>query len=766
MKSLFISSIALLTAVVGAFAQSTNLRLTPDNIPQILAAMTIEEKAGLIVGAGYGAFKGQTLDYKMVAGAAGNTHAIDRLGVPPLVLSDGPAGLRIDSKLCSWFPNSMLQAASWNTDCVEAIGRAYGAEMKARGVDVTLGPGMNIERNPLCGRNFEYYSEDPLLSGYTAAALVRGIQAMGVSACPKHFAANNQELNRLGNNALISKRALREIYLRNFEYVVKQSQPDFIMSSYNFLNGITTSENRELLTTLLREEWGFKGVVMSDWGAGYRAINMVHAGNDNIQPGGDGAYNDIIQSVDNGTLSMADVDTCVVRLQRAATKAIRYDGGTFSDNPPLEDNDRIIRQNAPEGFVLLKNQNNALPFASGATIAVMGTTSYDLIFGGTGSGVIYNPFTTVQLPQGITDAGLNLDKNIDAFYNTYMKSELKRCENLNKNVAWCCVKERAVEAVPFDLINQAAANDQAAVLTFGRNCGEGSDRDYYHSYLISDGEMQLIRAVSDAFHKQGKPVVAVLNVGAIVDLTQWQDMVDAIMICWLPGQEAGRSIADALAGHNSPSGRLPVSIPVQYTDDPSAPNFPRIHADKNYNYSFYRHKGSKTVNEVPNIDYTKYEEGIYVGYRHYTTRKIKTAYPFGHGITYTTFGYSNLQVRDLGQSLEVNVTIKNTGSRAGKEIAQIYVQAPAGNLDKPLRELKGYAKTMLLQPGQQQTLTISIDKQTLASFDESQSAWIAPAGKYRISACRNAEEPVLNANIKFSKDLIIPTNNILEQPKI
>lgn len=755
--------LALMAVTIGTKAQTNAITLTPDNIPQIVAAMTLEEKAGLIVGAGSGAFKGRTQDYQMVPGAAGATHAVDRLGVPPLVLSDGPAGLRIDDKPCSWFPNSMLQAASWNVDCVENIGRAYGAEMKARGVDVALGPGMNLERNPLCGRNFEYYSEDPLLSGSTAAALVRGIQSMGVSACPKHFAVNNQELNRLSNDALVSKRALRELYLKNFEYVVKLSQPDFIMSSYNFLNGVTTSENRDLLTTLLREEWGFDGVVMSDWGAGYRAINMVKAGNDNIQPGGDGGYNDIIQSVNNGTLSMADVDICVTRLLRAATKAIRYNNGTFTDNPPLEENNKIIRQSAPEGFVLLKNDNNALPFLPGSTIAVMGTTSYDIIFGGTGSGVINNPFTKVQLPQGITDAGLCLDKDVDDFYNKYMQGELNRAKNLNKGIPWCCIMERAVEAVPYDLIQKAAQTDNAAVLTFGRNCGEGSDRDYYHSYLISDAEMQLIKAVSTAFHKQGKPVVVVLNIGAIIDMTKWQDLVDAVMICWLPGQEAGHSIADALAGRANPSGKMPVSIPVNYEDDPTATNFPRIHADKPQNYSFYRYKGSKPVREVPNIDYTNYEEGIYVGYRHYITRGVKTAYPFGYGLSYTTFDYKDLKVKDNGTSIEVSATIKNTGTKAGKETVQFYSQAPKSALDKPLRELKGYAKTKLLQPGEEQVVTVEIKKSDLASYDEAQSAWIATPGTYKITACRDACTPVLKATFKLTQEIKIKTHDILGQ---
>ena len=743
----------------GGLAQ--DMQLTADNIDKILKAMTLEEKAAIIVGKGSGAFDGRGRSYDYVAGSAGATNAIDRLGIPPIVYADGPSGLRIDDKQCTRFPNGLLEAASWNTEILEQMGEAYGKEAKARGVDVVLGPGMNIQRNPLCGRNFEYFSEDPLLSGLTAAAIVRGIQKAGVGACPKHFAANNQELNRLSNDAIVSKRALREIYLKNFEYAVRFGKPWFIMSSYNFLNGITTSENRDLLTTVLRDEWGFEGAVVSDWGGGYSGSNMVRAGNDNIQHGSKDRYNDIINKVKDGSLSMNDVDNSVRRMLAVAAKAIRYNNGTFTDQPPLEENAAIVRETASEGFVLLKNERDVLPLAKGKRVALLGATSYDFIHGGTGSGFIHNPFRSVCMPEGLADVGFKLDEELHTFYTEYMDGERKRCEGINKKVPWCCEKERAMEAVPHDLIAKAAKADAAAVITIGRVFGEGMDRDYYHSYLLSDGETALLKAVSDAFHAEGKPLIVVLNVGGIVDVASWRDMADAILLCWQPGEEGGHSVGDVLVGDRNPSGRMPVTIPMQYSDDPTAPNFPRIKADKYENYSFYRYVGSKPQYKVPNVDYTKYEEGIYVGYRHYVTNNVKTAYPFGYGLSYTRFDYRDLKVRDKGDRLEVSLTVRNSGRRAGKEVVQIYCHAPEGGLDKPLRELKGYAKTHLLKPGKEEKVLIVIDKASLASFDERQNAWVAPKGDYTLTASRDADTPVLREDYKLSKNIKIKVHDVL-----
>lgn len=759
MKKIFLFVSVMLAASCTVKAQE--LKLTSDNVSKIVKAMTLEEKVAVIVGKGSGAFDGRGRSYDYVAGSAGATNPIDRLGIPPIVYADGPSGLRIDNKQCTRFPNGLLNAASWNSDMLERMGEAYGNEAKARGVDVVLGPGMNIQRNPLCGRNFEYFSEDPLLSGLTSAALVRGIQKAGVGACPKHFAANNQELNRLSNDSRVSKRALREIYLRNFEYMVRNSQPWFIMSSYNFLNGVTTSENRDLLTTILRDEWGYKGAVVSDWGGGYSGSKMVWAGNDNIQHGSKARYNDIIDRVKDGTLSMDDVDVCVSRMLTMAAKAIRYDGGTFSDNPPLDDNAAVVREVAPEGFVLLKNEGGTLPLKQGSTLALLGTTSYDFIHGGTGSGFIHNPYRSVCMPEGLSDVGFTLDKELHDFYTDYMKGERKRCEDINKNVPWCCERERAMEAVPRDLIAKAAKADKAAVITFGRVFGEGMDRDYYHSYLLSDGEMALLRTVADTFHKEGKPLVVVLNVGGIVDVASWRDLADAILICWQPGEEGGHSVGDVLVGNQCPSGRLPVTMPMKYEDDPTFANFPRIKADKYENYSFYRYVGAKPQYLVPNVDFTNYEEGIYVGYRHYLTKNVKVAYPFGYGLSYTTFDYKDLKVKDKSDRLEVSLTVTNSGKRPGKEVVQIYCHAPEGDLDKPTRELKGYAKTQLLKPGKQEKLTITIEKTTLASYDEKASAWVAPKGTYTIIAAKDANTPVLTADYSLGKAVKVKVHDVM-----
>ncbi|MBR4782582.1 MAG: glycoside hydrolase family 3 C-terminal domain-containing protein [Bacteroidaceae bacterium] len=757
MKKILLLAAAWTACVCGA----QDLKLSPDNVDKVIKAMTPEEKAGVIVGKGSGAFDGRGHINDYLPGCAGATNPIDRLGIPPLVYADGPSGLRVDNKLCTRFPNGMLEAATWNTQLLETIGEAEGREFRARGIDVVLGPGMNIQRNPLCGRNFEYFSEDPLLSGLSAAALVRGIQRAGVGACPKHFAANNQELNRLSNDSRVSRRALREIYLRNFEIMVKSSQPWFIMSSYNFLNGVTTSQNRDLLTTILRHEWGFSGAVISDWGGGYSGAQMVKAGNDNIQQGSKERYNDILNKLKDGYLDAQDLDACVKRMLQAALRAIRYKGGSPTDNPPLEENASLVREAAPEGFVLLENHDNALPLKKGDRVALMGTTSYDFIHGGTGSGTVNNPFRSVCMPEGLTDAGLKLDEAMHRFYTDFMQSERRRCENFNKNVPWCCEHERAMEAVPTDLITKAAKEDKAAVITLGRVFGEGVDRDWYHSYMLSNGEIALLKAAAEAFHKEGKPVIVVLNVGGIIDVASWRNLADAILICWQPGEEGGHSVGDVLAGNVSPSGRMPVTIPMQYSDDPSAPNFPQVKADKYQNYSFYRHVGATPQYKVPCVDYTNYEEGIYVGYRHYVTRGVKTAYPFGYGLSYTTFDYRDMKIKDRGDRLEIGVTVKNTGKRAGKEVVQIYCDAPEGGMDKPLRELKGYAKTRLLKPGQEEKLTIVISKEWLTSFDEDKSAWIACRGEYAFIAARDADTPVLQMSYKLNKDIKLKVHDVL-----
>ncbi len=747
----------MLTFILAAALAVSGPVLRPDNIPEIVSLLTLEEKAAILVGCGSSAFDGIGRNDIGVKGSAGATHAIPRLGIPSIVFADGPAGLRIDPTrpgtdktfYCTGFPIGTMLASAWNPELVQEVGEAMGNEVLEYGVDVLLGPGANIHRNPLCGRNFEYFSEDPVLAGETAAAYINGIESNGVGACIKHFAANNQELNRLHNDARVSERALREIYLKVFEIAVRKSQPWTLMTSYNYINGTHASEAPWLLTDILRGDWGFEGTVMTDWGGGYDTAAQIHAGNELIQSGSDARYNALIEAVRNGRLAMADVDRSVTRALELIVKCPAYRGYKHSDAPDLEAHAAVCRKAADEGMVLLKN-DGALPAGPSGVTALLGVTSYAFIAGGTGSGDVHRPYV-IDLQQGLSDGGFTLDKGLDEFYSAYMQDERWRCKMIDGNNSWVIDRERPIEALPADLIRQAAESADRAFVTFGRVFGEGKDRDLHYSYMLQDRELDLLRETSRAFHARGKKVTVILNIGGVVDVRSWEDLADAILICWQPGEEGGHSLADVLSGAVNPSGRLPMTISDAYEHEPSAPNFPRIYADKPFNYSFYRRlEGNKKDYTVKDIDYTDYEEDIWVGYRYFQTKAPRhVAYPFGYGLSYTTFKWSGLKVAAADGGYRVCVTVRNTGKVAGKDVVQLYVKAPGREMEKPARELKAFAKTPLLQPGESCTVEMFVSAESLASWDEKSSSWSVEKGRYRFIAARNAADRGLSNRIRF-----------------
>ena len=741
-----------------------------DRIKDLISKMTDEEKASMLIGIGMPGFDPITFKFTTggfqgkVPGAAGGTYELKRLGIPTVVVSDGPAGIRIkpirdnDTKTyyATAFPVGTSLASTWNTDLINKVGKAIGNEVKEYGVDVLLGPGMNIHRNPLCGRNFEYYSEDPLLTGKIAASIINGIQSNGVGTSAKHFAANNQERNRMGINAHISERALREIYLRGFEITVREAQPWTIMSSYNLLNGTYTSARKDLLTTVLRNEWGFKGLVMTDWFGGYNSFmspftpNAVSdvtaqlaAGNDLLMPGMPTQKQAILDNMKSGKLTAAVVNKDLTRILELVMRSPSMKNYKYSDKPNLKENAEVTRQAAAEGTILLKNDNNTLPFSSkSAPLAIFGLTSYDFISGGTGSGDV-NEAYTISLIDGLTNSGFAIDKELEGVYKPYAAAQKKiEMERREKNGGLLATPKRILELeLSKEIIENKANSSEIALITIGRNAGEGDDRKVDDDFNLAADEVALIDNVAEAFHAKGKKVVVVLNIGGVIETASWKNKVDAILLPWQPGQEGGNSVADVFSGKVTPSGKLTMSFPVKYEETSSNKNWIGTPAENPTNVN--------------------YEEGVYVGYRYFNTFNVKTSYEFGYGLSYTTFDVAGLKLSttNFSNKLTATVTVKNTGKIAGKEVVELYLSAPSKNTDKPSSELKAFAKTNLLQPGESQTITLTLNPKDLASFVTDRNAWIAEAGAYKVAIGTSSLNIKQTASFSVAKEIVVEKTN-------
>lgn len=762
------------TALFGAFllgicTLSAQPQLTKDNIDEIIKAMTLEEKATLAVGSGWGSMTAGSLTASstvLVPGAAGTTRAIKRLGIPQTVLSDGPAGLRIDptrkddpkTYYCTGFPVGTVMASMWDTDRVQELTTAMGNEVLEYGADVLLAPGMNLHRNPLCGRNFEYFSEDPFLTGKTAAAYINGVQSNGVGVSIKHFAVNNQEVNRMENDSRVNQRPLRELYLKGFEIAVKEAQPWTVMSSYNKLNGSYTQQSYDLLTTILRNEWGFDGMVMTDWGVKNGTVAAVKAGNDLMEPGMQVEIDRIIEGVRNGEIAQEELDRNVRRILEFIVKTPRFKGYRYSDKPDLEAHAKLVREAAPEGMVLLEN-NGILPLADVKTVALYGTGAYDFIAGGTGSGNVNKPYIR-NVAEGLTEHGLEVNADIMKWYEQYIaysKTSIKNNQASSVLLGDPVISEMAVSRA---FIEKMEPETDIAIYTLSRNAGEGGDRYALDGdWTLTGLERELMQNLADVYHAAGKKFVVVLNIGGVIETASWKHIPDAILLAWTPGQEGGLAVADILCGKANPSGKLPMTFPVRYLDIPSSADFP-------YNYQKQRTSdwdflwGGKKK-EQKCVDYTEYHEGIYVGYRYFQTVGVPVSYPFGYGKSYTTFEYSKPAVRAAADGFTATVTVKNTGAVAGKESVQLYVAAPAGGLEKPAFELKGFAKTKELAPGESQTLTINVDLYTLASFNEATSAWETAAGTYKVMFGANATDIRGTVDYKVKKAQSWEAHNVL-----
>ena len=683
-----LSALAAALICLSTMAQDKTI-LRQDNIDEVISCLTLKEKASLVVGAGYKSMLAGVFGFKApVPGAAGMTRAVPRLGIPAIVLSDGPAGVRIDPKrngYCTGFPIGSLLSSTWNQELVEKVGEAIGNEALEYGVDVMLAPGMNIHRNPLCGRNFEYFSEDPVLSGKTAAAYVRGIQSQGVGTSVKHFAANNQETNRFWNDSRVSEDALREIYLKNFEIAVRESQPWTVMASYNRLNGVHTQEDKWLLTDVLRDEWGFEGLVMTDWTGRRNTAVQIAAGCDLMEPGAGSQIRELVRMVRNGELSEEALDICVRRVLELVVKTPTFKGYKPSRKPDMEIHAAVAREAAEEGIVLLQNQADVLPLAAGTRIALFGVGSYEILAGGTGSGHVHRPYV-VSLQEGLSREGFTVNASLSNLYGKHIRENRPKKTFMSGMLGSPAAPEMPIS---HETVLKAAAETDLAVVTLSRQAGEGGDRHLQDDFLLTAQESAQLADICEVYHAAGKKVVVVMNIGGVIETASWKHLADGIVLAWQPGQEGGNALARILSGAACPSGRLPVTFPVDYFDLPSSANFPYDYAGKSSLSG-----GKDKDRDVKNIGYTDYQEGTDVGYRYFTKPGTpEVSFPFGFGLSYTTF--------DTGEPVyadgTVTVTVTNTGTLAGKEVVMI--------MDPFLR---AFGKTKLLQPGESETLVLNL----------------------------------------------------------
>lgn len=756
----------VLTVAVGALSVTMTAQTAPqlnaNNIEEVIKAMTLEEKAQLLVGGGNDGFVGSGAmlghQKKFVPGAAGTTVAIPRLGIPATVQCDGPAGVHIDAHregdsrnyYATGFPVGTCLASTWNTDLVCKVGEAIGNETLEYGCDVVLGPGMNLHRNPLCGRNFEYYSEDPVVTGLMGTAFVLGVQSQGVGVSAKHFAVNSQESDRTRVDERLSQRALRELYLKGFEMMVRKSNPWTIMSAYNKVNGVYAQGNKDLLTNILRNDWGYKGIVETDWIGKREDLPVeqeVAAGNDLLMPGYPAQVKDIVNAVKSGKLDINDVDRNVRRMLEYIVKTPRFKGYKYSGEPDLKAHAAITRQSSTEGMVLLKN-NAALPIRGLKTVALFGVNSYDFMSGGLGSGAV-NVGYSVDMVTGLKNIGVATTPQLTEIYQNYVKYAKAKLK-ADKNPMMWFLNQGQPKLDEIDITERCVANEEpkadAAIITIGRQAGEGMDRQINGEFNLSKTEQDMIFRVSDAFHAKGKKVIVIINSGSVMETASWRDRVDAILVAWQPGIEGGNSVADILTGKVNPSGKLTMTWPIAATDHPSTANFA-----KEYDMYTYKNMEGWGKGNIPGVDFSNHEEDIYVGYRYFDTFKKDVAYPFGFGLSYTTFEMGKPSVKANGKNIEVSVTIKNTGKVAGKQVAQVYVTAPKGAYEKPAKELKAFGKTRELKPGESQTLKMTLEKRDLASFDEANSQWKVDAGNYLFQVGTDVESIKGTATLKVAE---------------
>lgn len=634
---------------------------------ELVSKMTLEEKAAIL--------SGKTV---------WQTREVEHLGIPSIFLSDGPHGIRkqagagdhlgLNASLeATCFPTAATVANSWDPQLAEEIGQALGKEAAELGVDIVLGPGLNIKRSPLCGRNFEYFSEDPYLSGKMAAACIRGIQSQGVYACPKHFAVNSQELRRMAMDAVVDERTLREIYLTGFEIAVKEGNAKAIMTSYNEVNGTYTNEHPHLMKEILREEWGFEGIAVTDWGGSNDHVKGVAAGS-NLEmpaPGLDSARQ-LVEAVKKETLSQEALDECVDTLVNGIMELSQRKKS--ESGVDFKKHHKLARQAALESAVLLKNSEQMLPLRHRSKVTLIGDFAFEPRYQGAGSSMV-NPTKTESMAELIGEYDLQMVGMARGYQRNGERDETERKRAL----------DLAKEA---DIVLYCFGLDEISE-------SEGTDRNHMR---IPQNQIDLLEALS----KVNENIVGILSAGSAIELP-WHHCCKAILHGYLNGQAGAGAMLDLLTGKANPSGRLNETYPVRYEDTPAFRNFPST---------------ERTA---------EYREGIYVGYRYYDTAKVRTQYPFGYGLSYTEFSYSDLKI--TGES--VSFTVTNTGKMDGAEVAQLYVGLPDARVFRPEKELKGFQKIFLKQ-GESKNVTIPFDDKTFRYWNVKTDRWETEEGNYQI----------------------------------
>ncbi len=726
---------------------------------ELIQKLSLEEKERIVIGSemeipwseggdtGVGEVGGN------VPGAAGKSLLNERLNLPVVVFADGPAGVRINpirkdnpnkTYYATAFPVATMLASSFNTELMEEVGKAFGHEAKEYGVDVLLAPALNIHRNPLGGRNFEYYSEDPLVSGKMASAFTNGVQSLGVGVSIKHLAVNNQETNRSRINAIVSERALREIYLKGFEIAVKESHPWTVMSAYNKINGEYASESADLLKNILRDEWGFNGFVMTDWFAGEDVPKQIRSGNDLLMPGTPKHKGMIVEAVKNGELKKEDLDNCVEAILNIYQKTPSFLSYEPTGAPDLDRSKLIAEKAAKEGAILLKNEGATLPLSVSEPkdVALFGVGSYKTIAVGTGSGNV-NMAYSVSLLEGLEDNDLKVAQELKEVYQNYIARTL---DSMPKK-AWSfgpdkILPEKLWSRTELDSISKKTS---VGILTINRTSGEFYDRKQAYDFYLSKEEDTLLKSLAEAYHSQNKKFIVVLNIGGVIETTSWKSYADSILLMWQGGQEGGNAIASILIGETSPSGKLPMTFPNRYMDHYSSKNFPGRELVDNPFPSALVGVESEVV----------YEEDIYIGYRYFETFNVPVSYPFGFGMSYTTFEIANNSINvNKDGVLEISCSVKNIGNVKGKEVVQVYIASPDVNLEKPSKELRAFSKSKLLSPNEYQNIYFQIEPKDYASFSTEKSAWVLEAGTYKIMVGNSI------SNISFTESIEIP--NTLE----